>query len=241
MFLNKVMDIKKESKISSFTVHDLPKPERPRERLGKYGAEALSAQELLALVLGRGIPKKSVMNIAQELLSKFGNIKAISEATIEELSQIRGIGFAKAAQIKACFELGKRQDLEPELIDCDIKNPQNVVRAIRASIKDKAKEHFKLIILNPRNKIIAISTISIGTLNASLVHPREVFKEAIIHNAASIVLCHNHPSGDTEPSEEDLNITKRLIEAGKILGIEVLDHIIIAKDDFCSFKERGLL
>jgi DNA repair protein RadC len=181
------------------------------------------------------------MSIAQDLLSRFGSIKAISEATIEELSQIRGIGFAKAAQIKACFELGKRQDLEPELIDYDIRNPQNVVRAIRASIKDKAKEHFKLIILNPRNKIIAISTISIGTLNASLVHPREVFKEAIIHNAASVVLAHNHPSGDTEPSEEDLKITRRLSEAGKILGIEVLDHIIITKNGFKSLAEEGLL
>jgi DNA repair protein RadC len=229
------------SKDSSFTVHDLPKPERPRERLQKFGPEALSAQELLALVIGRGIPKKSVMSIAQELLVRFGNIKAISEASLEELSQIKGIGLAKAAQIKACFELGKRQDLEPELRDFDIKDPQSVVKAIRASIKDKAKEHFKLILLNPRNKIIGISTISIGILNASLVHPREVFKDAITHSAASVVLAHNHPSGDPEPSEDDITITKRLIEAGKILGIEVMDHIIIAKNGFFSFKEKGLV
>jgi DNA repair protein RadC len=225
----------------SFTVHDLPKPERPRERLQKFGAEALSAQELLALVIGRGIPKKSVMNIAQELLVKFGNIKAISQATIEELSQIKGIGLAKAAQIKACFELGRREELEPELKNFDIKDPETVVKAVRAGIKDKAKEHFKLILLNPRNKIVGISTISIGTLNASLVHPREVFKDAIKHNAASIVLAHNHPSGDPDPSEDDLTITKRLIEAGKILGIEVMDHIIIAKNGFLSFKEKGLV
>jgi DNA repair protein RadC len=229
------------SKGTSFTVHDLPKPERPRERLKNFGPEALSAQELLALVIGRGIPKKSVMNIAQELLSEFGSVKAISQATIEELSKIKGIGLAKAAQIKACFELGKRQDLEPELKDFNIKDPQSVVKAIRASIKDKAKEHFKLILLNPRNKIIGISTISIGTLNTSLAHPREIFKEAIIHNAMSVVLAHNHPSGDPEPSEDDLTITKRLAEAGKILGIEVIDHIIIGKINFCSFKEKGLL
>ena len=142
------------SKDSTFTVRDLPRSERPRERLQKFGAEALSAQELLALVIGRGIPKKSVMNIAQELLAKFGNIRSISQATIEELSQIKGIGLAKAAQIKACFELGKRQDLEPEAKDFSIKNPESVVKAIRSSIKDKAKEHFKLILLNPRNKII---------------------------------------------------------------------------------------
>ncbi len=229
------------NKGSSFTIHDLPRQERPRERLQKFGAEALSAQELLALVIGRGIPKKSVMNIAQELLARFGNVKAIGQATIEELSQIKGIGLAKAAQIKASFELGRREELEPELKNFDIKDPESVVKAIRASIKDKAKEHFKLILLNPRNKIIGISTISIGTLNASLVHPREVFKDAIMHTAASVVLAHNHPSGDPEPSEDDIKITKKLVDSGKILGIEVLDHIIIGKNNFCSFKERGLI
>lgn len=233
--------MEKKSGFSSFTVRDLPKSERPRERLIKFGPEALSAQELLALIIGRGIPKKSVMNIAQELLARFGNIKAISQASIAGLSEIKGVGLAKAAQIKACFELGKRQDLEPELKNYDIKNPQSVVKAIRASIKDKAKEHFKLILLDTRNKIIGISTISIGTLNASLVHPREIFKEAIIHNSASVVLAHNHPSGDPEPSEEDLTITKRLVDSGKILGIEVIDHIIIGKTNFSSFKERGLI
>mgnify|MGYP001574948314 FL=1 len=226
---------------TSFTIHDLPKPERPRERLKKLGPEALSAQELLALVIGRGSPQKSVINIAQELLAKFGNIKAISQATLEELSQIKGIGLAKATQIKACFELGKRQELELELEDIDVENPQSVVKALQAKIKDKAKEHFKLILLNTRNKIIGISTVSIGTLDSSLVHPREVFKEAIAHNAYSVMLAHNHPSGDPEPSEDDITITRRLIEAGKILGIEVTDHIIISKNGFFSFKEKGLI
>ncbi len=225
-------------KAISFTVHDLPKPERPRERLQRFGSEALSAQELLALVIGRGIPRKSVMNIAQELLTRFGSIKSIGQATIEELSQTKGIGLAKAAQIKASFELGRREDLEPELKNFDIKDPEAVVRAIRASIKDKAKEHFKLILLNPRNKIIGISTISIGTLNASLVHPREIFKDAIVHSAASVVLAHNHPSGDPDPSEDDIKITKKLVESGKILGIEVVDHIIIGKNDYYSFKAK---
>ena len=226
----------------SFTVRDLPKPERPRERLQKLGPEALSSQELLALVIGRGIPKKSVMIIAQELLARFRNVKAISQATLEELSQIKGIGLAKAAQIKACFELGKREDLEPpDLVPFDIKNPEAVVKAIRVSLQDKAKEHFKLILLNSRNRVIAISTISIGTLTTSLVHPREVFKEAIMHSAASVVLAHNHPSGDPDPSEDDLKITKKLVESGKILGIEVIDHIIIGKIDHYSFREKGLI
>lgn len=228
-------------KQKSFTIHDLPKSERPRERLQKFGVEALSSQELLSLILGRGVPGESVSITSQRLLSTFGNIKAISEASIEELADIKGIGLAKAAQIKACFELAKRQDLEPDLKEFHVKSPESVVRAVRASIKDKAKEHFKLIMLTTRNKIIGISTISVGTLDANLVYPREVFKDAISHNAAFVILVHNHPSGDCEPSEDDLEITKRLVDAGKILGIEVLDHIILTKDRFLSFKEKELI
>ncbi len=229
-------------KDASFTVHDLPKPERPRERLQRLGPDALSSQELLALIIGRGVPKKSVMTIAQELLTRFGNVKAIGDATLEDLTQIKGIGIAKAVQIKACFELGKRKDLEPEdHAHYDIRNPEAVVKAVRASIKDKAKEHFKLILLNNRNRIICTSTISIGTLNTSLVHPREVFKDAMLHSAASVVLAHNHPSGDPEPSDDDLKITKKLVESGKILGIEVIDHIIIGKNGFYSFREKALI
>jgi DNA repair protein RadC len=225
----------------SFTVRDLPKPERPRERLQKLGPDALSSQELLALVIGRGIPKKSVMTIAQELMARFGNVKAISQATLEELSQIKGIGPAKAAQIKACFELAKRENLEADEESVDIKNPEAVFKLMSSSIKDKAKEHFKLILLNSRNKKIGISTISVGTLTTSLVHPREVFKEALAHSAASVILAHNHPSGDPEPSEDDLKITRKLVESGKILGVEVIDHIIIGKTNFCSFREKGLI
>jgi DNA repair protein RadC len=229
--------------IDSFTVNDLPMQERPRERLQKFGPEALSAQELLAIVMGRGVSGHSVMNIAQQLLSRFGSVHGISEATIGELAAIKGIGAAKAAQLKASFELGKRQELEKESSydGYDIKDPQSVVKAIRLSIRDKAKEHFKLVILNTRNRIIAITNVSTGTLSASLVHPREVFKDAIRHSASSVVLVHNHPSGDPEPSEEDLRITRRLIDAGRIIGIEVLDHIIIGKQDFRSFKEKGLI
>lgn len=225
----------------NFTVRDLPKTERPRERLIKLGAEALSAQELLALIIGRGVAGKSVMNIAQEVLSKFGHIKGVGEATIEQLCEIRGIGPAKAAQIKACFEIGKRDELEPEQKKYTIDSPRALVKAIRALIKDKAKEHFKLVLLDSRNKIIDITNVSTGTLNANLVHPREIFKDAISHNTAAVILCHNHPSGDPEPSEDDLKITKQLVEAGKIMGIEVLDHIIIGQKSFTSFKEKGLI
>lgn len=183
-------------RIDSFTVHDLPRQERPRERLQKHGPDALSAQELLALVIGRGVSGKSVMSIAQELISRFGSVKSISEAAIEELAAIKGIGTAKAAQLKAAFELGKRQELEKEspYEAYDITDPQTVVRAIRSSIKDKAKEHFKLIILKTRNKIITITNVSTGTLSPSLVHPREVSRDAIRHSASSVVLVQIHAS-----------------------------------------------
>jgi len=226
---------------NSFTIHDLPKSERPRERLKSLGAEALSGQELLALLIGRGIPGKSAIAIAQELIARFGNVRSVASATMEELSTIRGLGPAKAAQIRAAFELGRRQDLEPDLAHVSIKSPQDLAKAIRKSITMKAKEHFKLVLLNTRNKVINISTISVGTLNASLVHPREVFKDALIHCASSIILAHNHPSDDPEPSDDDVSLTRRLADAGRLMGIEVLDHIIITSKGYTSFKERGLL
>ena len=226
----------------SFTIHDLPAEERPRERLKKHGSQALSGPELLALVIGRGVPGKSALIIAQELLKRFRNIKGVSEATLEELSVIGGIGLAKAAQLKACFELGRRQHLEDERPKVEITNPQSVVNAIRAKIQDKAKEHFALILLDTRNAVLHISTISMGTANASLVHPREVFKKAIAHGASSVALAHNHPSGNPEPSDDDVRLTQRLVEAGRLLGIEVLDHVIVTTTErYVSFKERGLM
>jgi DNA repair protein RadC len=225
---------------TTFTVHDMPRQERPRERLQRLGPDALSSQELLALIIGRGVAKRSVLDIAHELMRKFGSVHSMSRASIEELSAIKGIGTAKASQIKAAFELAKRQDLEQDIPPYTIHNPQTLVKAIRASIQDKAKEHFKLVILNTRNKVTGIIPISVGTLNASLVHPREVFKEAIRGSAASVILVHNHPSDDLEPSEEDIKLTRRMVEAGNIMGIEVLDHIIITRNNYLSLKSRGL-
>jgi DNA repair protein RadC len=226
---------------NSFTVHDLPKAERPRERLKNLGADALSSSELLSVIIGRGIPGKSVITIAHELISTFGSIERMSEATIEELSAIRGVGLAKAAQLKAAFALGKRQELKDDLGEYSIRDPESLVRAIRKGIQDRAKEHFKLVLLNTRNKITGVSTISIGTLNASLVHPREVFRSAIAHSASSIILVHNHPSDDPDPSDDDLTLTRRLADAGRLMGIEVLDHIIITSRGYTSFKQKGLL
>jgi DNA repair protein RadC len=226
---------------NSFTIHDLPRAERPRERMHALGPEALSSLELLALIIGRGVSGKSALHIAQELLTTFGNIHAVSLATIEELSRVKGIGLAKAAQIRAAFELGRRQDLEPDVGQYSISDPERLVKALRKGIQEKAKEHFKLVLLNTRNKVIGISTISVGILNASLVHPREVFKDALRHNASSIILVHNHPSDDPEPSDDDLVVTRRLVDAGRLMGVEVLDHIIITRSGYTSLKEKDLL
>ena len=224
----------------SFTIHDLPKAERPRERLQKHGAEALSSQELIALILGRGIKGESVMVTAQRLLSRFGNIMGIFSASIEELSSVKGIGIAKASQIKALFELARRKDGHDEE-QIQIKSHQDVIKVVRQQLKDKKKEHFLILCLDTRNNLIKIGNISTGTLDANLVHPREVFKEAIQSLASSIILVHNHPSGNPEPSDADIDITKRILETGKIIGIDVLDHIIIAENKSLSFKEKGIL
>ena len=224
----------------SFTIHDLPKDERPRERLVKFGEQALSAQELLQLILGRGVAGESVAITAQKLLSHFGSLQKLSEASIEELSSIKGIGLAKAAQIRAAFEIGRRLSTQaPSYKSKELTDPEKVYRLIKSKLRDYHKEHFYIIALNSRN--YSIAEVSVGSLNASIVHPREVFAEAIKNKAASVVFAHNHPSGDPEPSEDDLLITKRLVESGKILDIEVDDHIIVAKDKFFSFKKHKLL
>ena len=224
----------------SFTIHDLPKDERPRERLVKFGEQALSAQELLQLILGRGVAGESVAITAQKLLSHFGSLQKLSEASIEELSSIKGIGLAKATQIKAAFEIGRRVSTQiPAYKSKELTDPEKVYQLIKSKLKDYHKEHFYIIALNSRN--YSIAEISVGSLNASVVHPREVFGEAIKNKAASVIFAHNHPSGDPEPSEDDLILTKRLVESGKILGIEVVDHIIITKNEFFSFKEKKLI
>ena len=224
----------------SFTIRDLPKEERPRERLLRFGEQALSAQELLQLILGRGVSGESVTLTAQKLLSHFGSLQKLSEASIEELLEVKGIGLAKSAQIKAAFELGRRLSTQtPSYKSKELTSPEKVFRLINSKLKDYHREHFYIIALNSRN--YSVAEISIGSLNASIVHPREVFAEAIKSKAASVIFAHNHPSGDPEPSEDDISLTKRLIEAGKILGIEIADHVIIAKDKYLSFKEKGIV
>jgi len=225
----------------SFTIHDLPISERPRERLQKLGIGALSAQEILALILGRGVAGESVMVTAQRLLSQFGNLKGIAGASVEELSQVKGIGVAKASQIKAAFELANRLEGYPEIGKKPlVKTPEDIVALVRGRLKDKKKEHFLALLLDTRNQLIKVSEISIGSLDTSVVHPREVFKEAIAASAASVIFVHNHPSGDPEASADDIELTKRLAQAGEIVGIDVLDHVIIGDRRHLSLKREGL-
>ena len=224
----------------SFTIHDLPKEERPRERLVKFGEQALSAQELLQVILGRGVAGESVSVMAQKLLTQFGSLQKLTEASIEELSSIKGIGLAKATQLKAVFEIGRRISTQtPSYKNKDLTDPKKAYQLIKSKLKDYHKEHFYIIALNSRNHSIA--EVSVGSLDASVVHPREVFAEAIKKKAASVIFAHNHPSGDPEPSEDDLVTTKQLTEAGKILGIEVVDHIIVTKNSYFSFKDGNLI
>jgi DNA repair protein RadC len=235
------MEKPRREKYDSMTIHDLPPADRPRERLQRLGVEALSAQEILAVILGRGIAGESVMVTAQRLLSQFGGLQGIAGASLEELSQVRGIGLAKAAQIKATFELARRTEGSAETSDkTTVKTPEDVFALAQGMLKGKKKEYFLAALLDTRNHLIKLAEISIGSLDGSIVHPREVYKEAISASAASVIFVHNHPSGDTEASEDDIHLTKRLAEVGEIVGIDVLDHVIIGGKSFRSMKREGL-
>jgi DNA repair protein RadC len=224
----------------NLTIKDLPEEERPREKLLKFGPEVLSTAELLALIIRTGSKEDTAIELSNKLLTHAGGLKFLKDLSIEELRKVKGIGLAKAAQIKAVIQLGRR--IRMANFDDDgevITSPQDVANLLLARLSFLNKEHFVILLLDTKNKVISIEEISIGSLNNSIVHPREVFKPAIRRSSAAIILAHNHPSGNPKPSSEDIDVTRRLCEAGKLMGIEVLDHLVIGNKDYISLKERG--
>lgn len=222
-------------------IRDVPEEERPRERLVNKGAQSLSNQELLAIILRTGTINESVLQVSQRVLQYFEGLRLLKNASIEELMQIKGIGKAKAIQILASLELGQRiVQLHPDE-KYTIRSPEDGANYVMEELRFLQQEHFVTVYLNTKNQVLHKQTVFIGSLNASIVHPREVYKEAIRRSAASVICFHNHPSGDPSPSREDIEVTKRLAESGKLLGIELLDHIIIGDKQYVSLKERGYI
>jgi DNA repair protein RadC len=223
-------------------VKDLPLEDRPREKLTLRGPQNLFDAELLAILLRTGKKGKSVVSIANEMIKTNRNLAFLASKTLSDLMRIDGIGRDKAATLLAAFEISRRILSQSKWFnERKITSPQDVAEIYIPLLRDELKEKFILVCLNSANKIIIHEEISIGNLNSSVVHPREIFKAAIDHRSASIILLHNHPSGNPEPSNEDISITKKIVESGKILDIPVFDHIIIAGNSFTSFVERRLI
>ncbi len=232
---------RKEDNKMKIMIKDVPKEDRPRERAIRLGTNHLSNQEILAILLGSGSKAESVMTLANRVLMHFEGLKLLQDATIEELTAIKGIGRAKGVQILAAIELGKRMSQYKPDEYYVIRSPDDGANYVMEEMRVLKQEHFVVLFLDTKNRVIHRQTIFVGSLNASIVHPREVFREAVKRSAASIIVAHNHPSGDPSPSQEDIHVTKRLVDSGKIMGIEVLDHIIIGNRKFVSLKEKGYL
>lgn len=222
------------------SIKELPADMRPREKLVKLGEGRLDEHELLAIILGMGTAKINALDLAKRLMVKYQSLRHLKEASLEELMSEHGIGIAKAVSIKAAIELGRRLALshEDRLI---ITSPEDVKILVMEEMRYLDREHFKVIYLDRKGGIIVAEDISVGGLHSSMAHPREVFKNAVKRSAASVILVHNHPSGDPNPSNEDIETTRRLAEAGQIMGIEVLDHVIIGDNKYCSMKSKGLI
>jgi DNA repair protein RadC len=223
---------------SGVTMHDVEESERPRERLFELGPGALSDADLVALVFGSGSGGEGVLEVASRV-TRSVHLRRLHQTAVEDLLAIKGMGPARAAQLLAAAEIGRRlwPDADPIPL---VRGPETIFE-LTEDIRRSNREHFVGFYLNSRNQVLRREIISIGSLNASIVHPREVFIPALAVSAASLILAHNHPSGDPSPSEEDLAITRRITESGRLLGVELLDHVVVARDAYTSFKERRLL
>ncbi len=215
-------------------IKEIPLESRPRERMKQVGIEALSNAELLAIVLRTGTRQENVVEMCNRILSKH-SLSELSELSLKELQEIKGVGESKAMQIKAIFEINKRKKQNENKVQ-KIRNAEDVFNYFREELENKKKEYFYALLLDSKNKIIKKELVSIGTLDSSLVHPREIFKGAIKNSAASIILVHNHPSGDPEPSQQDIEVTKEIVKAGQVLNIKVLDHVIIGKNRWSNIS-----
>ncbi|WP_077214126.1 RadC family protein [Bacillus dakarensis] len=222
-------------------IRDFPEDERPRERFEQNGPESLSNHELLAILLRTGTKEESVLQLANRLLTTFEGLRLLKDATLDEMTAIKGIGKAKAIQVLAAVELGRRISNLAYHDRYVIRSPEDGANYMMNDMRFLTQEHFICLYLNTKNQVLHKKTIFIGSLNASIVHPREVYKEALRRSAASVICLHNHPSGDPTPSREDIEVTKRLAESGRIIGIDLLDHLIIGENKFVSLKEKGYL
>lgn len=222
-------------------IRDLHVDDRPRERLIKQGPQSLSNQELIAILLRTGTKRESVLSLANRVLISFEKLHELKHATLEEIMSIKGIGQAKAVQLLAAIELGRRLSQKQVESRFTIRSPKDAASFLMPEMASLQQEHFVALYLNVKNQVIHKQTIFIGSLNSSIVHPREIFKEAVKRSAASIICAHNHPSGNAAPSPEDIEVTKRLQEAGFIIGIELIDHIIIGDHQYYSLKEQGYI
>jgi DNA repair protein RadC len=226
---------------NALMIRDFPQDERPRERFMQLGPQSLSNHELIAILLRTGSKEESVLQLSNRLLTQFEGLRLLKSASLEEMTEIKGIGHAKAIQVLAAVELGRRVSNLAYNERYIIRSPEDGAKYMMNDMRFLTQEHFVCLYLNTKNQVIHKHTVFIGSLNASIVHPREVYREALKRSAASIIALHNHPSGDPAPSREDIEVTKRLAECGKIIGIDLLDHLIIGENKFVSLKEKGYL
>jgi DNA repair protein RadC len=233
--------------MTTYLIREMPEGDRPRERLKERGAAALADAELIAILLRTGMKGQSAVQLAQVLIQKFVSLDELARAPVEAIAKVKGIGETKAIQVKAAFELARRLSSGSRDKQSSISSPEDAAAVVREDMRTLDREEFWVLLLNTKNGLIKKCPTSRGSLNASIVEPREVFKDAIAASAASMILVHNHPSGDPTPSAEDVTVTKRLVKAGELLNISVLDHIILGHrtagrdHDFASLKELGLM
>lgn len=234
-----------QSAVASLTIHELPEQERPREKLAAHGAAALTDSELIAILLRTGVQGANAVDVARSLLAQFTSLGGLSRCSVQELSRIKGVGQTKAVQLAAAFNLGSRLARET-LSKSKLDAPELIYDLLGAEMRALSRESLRVVLLDTRYRLIRVEEVSLGSLNESLAHPREIFRPALIYSAYAIIAVHNHPSGDPAPSEADRRLTRRLADAAQLLQITLLDHVIIGAPDggrapYFSFKEAGLL